>query len=273
MKLTILGSAAAEGIPALFCDCEVCRRARQRGGREVRRRTGYLWDDDILIDLGPDLFFAQISFELDYARLRHLLITHSHPDHFHPQSLRFRRVGFSVLPEACWLTVHCNAQVEEQFRQTCPGEPSEYFLNFERAVVGQEIELDSGRSAVPVAAAHDEREECLNYILKADQKTILIGNDTGWWEEATWELLAEHRFDVAIIDCTYGRRDDRRSHLGMPGLIAARDRLQKLGALNEDSLVIANHFTHNGQINHAELVEVLGPEGIEVGYDGMQIEM
>ncbi len=272
MKLTILGSAAAEGIPALFCDCEVCRCARERGGREIRRRTSYLWDDDILIDIGPDLFCAQISFDLDYAKLRHLLITHSHEDHFYPESLKYRRHGFSVLPEDRWLTVHSNAQVEKLLRRTCPGDLEDYSLDFRRAVIGEEIELDAGRSAVPVAAAHTESEECLNYILEADDKTVLIGNDTGWWPEPTWDILALHQFDVAIIDCTFGRRDERKYHLGISGVVAARDRLRKLGALADDSRVIANHFTHNGQINHEELVEVLAPEGIEVGYDGMYLE-
>ncbi len=37
MKLKILGSAAAEGVPALFCVCPVCQAARENGGRDIRR--------------------------------------------------------------------------------------------------------------------------------------------------------------------------------------------------------------------------------------------
>ena len=29
MKLTYLGTAAAEGLPALFCNCEFCQKARE----------------------------------------------------------------------------------------------------------------------------------------------------------------------------------------------------------------------------------------------------
>lgn len=273
MQLTILGSAAAEGIPALFCDCEVCRRARRRGEREIRRRASYLWDDDILIDLSPDLFFAQVSFNLDYARLRHLLITHSHPDHFYPESLLYRHPGFCILPKGAWLTVYGNAKVGQMLQATCRNDLAACSLDFQRAQVGEEITLGRGRSAIPIAASHAEDEECLNYVLMAETGTILIGNDTGWWQAETWEILAGHKIDVAIIDCTYGRRDEREGHLGIAGVVAVRDRLRKLGALDEDSLVIANHFAHNGQINHEELVEVLAPEGIKVGYDGMQIEV
>ena len=36
MKLKYLGTAAAEGIPALFCRCEMCAYARKAGGKEIR---------------------------------------------------------------------------------------------------------------------------------------------------------------------------------------------------------------------------------------------
>lgn len=32
MEIQYLGTAAAEGLPALFCDCETCRKARNIGG-------------------------------------------------------------------------------------------------------------------------------------------------------------------------------------------------------------------------------------------------
>ena len=31
MKFKYLGTAAAEGFPAVFCDCEYCKEARKRG--------------------------------------------------------------------------------------------------------------------------------------------------------------------------------------------------------------------------------------------------
>lgn len=39
MEIQYLGTAAAEGWPALFCDCEICRKARKTGGKELRTRT------------------------------------------------------------------------------------------------------------------------------------------------------------------------------------------------------------------------------------------
>ena len=38
MKLKFLGTGAAEAIPALWCECELCQNAIRKGGKELRRR-------------------------------------------------------------------------------------------------------------------------------------------------------------------------------------------------------------------------------------------
>lgn len=39
MKITYLGTAAAEGFPAMFCNCEYCREAKKLGGKNIRTRS------------------------------------------------------------------------------------------------------------------------------------------------------------------------------------------------------------------------------------------
>ena len=38
MKIAYLGTSAAEGIPALFCHCDVCKYARKYKGKNIRTR-------------------------------------------------------------------------------------------------------------------------------------------------------------------------------------------------------------------------------------------
>ncbi len=273
MKLKILGSAAAEGVPALFCVCPVCQTARENGGRDIRRRTAYLWDDDIMIDLGPDFFFAQVTWNLDYSKLRHVLITHSHEDHFYPTSLHYRAPGFSVLPEGCWLTVHGSARIGQMLKETFVQSFDQCLMDLSEVKVGECIELGKDRGALPLRASHAPDELCLNYVLQSGNHKILIGNDSDWWDEETWERLSEHQLDVAILDCTFGKHDYRKGHMGIAGVINARDELLKRGALGPSSRVIANHFSHNGGLTHEGLVAELAPADIEVGYDGMEIEL
>ena len=54
MRIKFLGTAAAEGVPAVFCNCETCKRAKARGGKDVGTRSQILIDDDTLFDFPMD---------------------------------------------------------------------------------------------------------------------------------------------------------------------------------------------------------------------------
>ena len=56
MELTYLGTAAAEGFPAMFCNCAHCREARALGGKNIRTRSQALVNDDLLIDFPADTY-------------------------------------------------------------------------------------------------------------------------------------------------------------------------------------------------------------------------
>ena len=54
MRIKYLGTAAAEGVPGIFCDCENCKRARKLGGKNIRTRSQAILDDTLLIDFPAD---------------------------------------------------------------------------------------------------------------------------------------------------------------------------------------------------------------------------
>ena len=54
MKATYLGTGAAEGIPALFCNCAYCRSVKRRG--EFRSRAQVLIDGELSVDWGSPTF-------------------------------------------------------------------------------------------------------------------------------------------------------------------------------------------------------------------------
>ncbi len=67
MNVFFLGTGAAEGIPALFCDCTICKATKKTGGPDKRTRSTVLIDETIKIDLPPDTLYhvhqyPQINF-------------------------------------------------------------------------------------------------------------------------------------------------------------------------------------------------------------------
>jgi len=267
----ILGTAAAEGWPALGCICDACREAWRLGGKNVRRRAAYQLGETIHVDFGPDSYAQMLEFGLHYERLEHLLMTHSHADHLLPSDLAYRHRGYSVLPEDAMMTIHGNAHVEARIRSNdLPLE--DCFARFEPVRLFEPVALSEGVTATAILADHAGAEEAVNWVLQREGRTFLQGNDTGWWPEPTWEFMATQTLDVALIECTYGPNPGGEHHLGAANVLEVRDELSKLGAITADTRVVVTHFSHNSGWLHEQYEEFFGPEGIEVAYDGMEIE-
>src|SRR5689334_1293106 len=84
MKLTFLGTAAATSYPLAFCRCQFCNQARKTGGKDFRKRSSIIINDDLMIDMGPDMMSASFMYNKSVTDIRYCLQTHSHSDHFDP---------------------------------------------------------------------------------------------------------------------------------------------------------------------------------------------
>ncbi len=271
MVFKVLGTAAAEGWPALWCTCDACREAARRGGRDVRRRAAYNIDGHIQIDFGPDALAQMWEFGLDYSALAHLFFTHSHEDHLYVPDLYYRRPGFAQLPPTSHLTIYGNQHVQEKLGthfEILPLLQAEFRLikPFEGVAAGD-------LQVTPILADHANDEEAVNYLIEAPAGKLLQGNDTGWYPDETWDFLSGREIDVVLLDCTYGIESGGGSHLGAPQVVEAKAELGSLGALSPGGRVIATHFSHNGGALYQELVDYFTPHGVEVAYDGLEIEL
>ncbi|MGC8666946.1 MAG: MBL fold metallo-hydrolase [Chthonomonadales bacterium] len=272
LDLLICGTSAAEAWPAIFCTCEACTRARRQGGKNRRTRAAYMLGDRVRVDFGPDTNCHQLHYNLDLGALEHILVTHSHDDHWSPMDLNYRSPGFSDVPDHL-LTVWGNEAVERSLSEACGTDLARLRLKFHRIEAFREADLGNGAVAIPVPAAHDPKELCVNYRLHVGGRTLLLGHDTGWYPEDTWAFLGGVPLHVVILDCTYGPVESCEGHMGCSYVVRARDELARRGALAPDARVIATHFSHNGGWLHEDLEDYFAPHGIEVAYDGMRIPL
>ena len=97
MKFTFLGTAASNGYPALFCQCHLCAAAWTLGGKNLRKRSAALINDDLLIDLGPDILMASQLHNVPLTNVQYCLQTHPHSDHLALSYLHYRSSGFGVV--------------------------------------------------------------------------------------------------------------------------------------------------------------------------------
>ncbi len=263
MYITYHGTAAAEGVPGIFCECEFCRYARTVGGKEIRLRSGALIDDTLKIDFGPDSFVQMLRFDEDYSRLEHVLITHSHEDHLSESELSRMKPGFCKTSRA--LTVYGNARV---------GEKMQKYLHKDKL---QFVELElfktyniAGYAVTPLEAIHalGSGEVPFFYLIEKDNKRILYAHDTDLFPDSVMEFLTGKRCDLISLDCTDGiKHVNYKGHMGTSDNLLMRERLLAIGAADEKTVFVANHFSHNGLVPHHEMEKRL--PGFLVAYDGM----
>jgi phosphoribosyl 1,2-cyclic phosphate phosphodiesterase len=108
MQILFLGTGSAWCTPEHACDCEICRKMRERGEERLRTSMLIRGQNTLLIDCGPDL--QQQMTRHNMERPDAVLITHEHADHFLGMDdlLAFRR----VLPAEAWSLIPVYASEE-----------------------------------------------------------------------------------------------------------------------------------------------------------------
>lgn len=278
MKLLVCGSSASEGIPALFCNCEVCSRARERQGREVRTRTAYQVGETVRVDFGPDLLAHQFQYGLHLEKLEHLFITHDHKDHYTPLNLIYRKSQYVKLEKI--MQLHATEKLIEQAENVLAANGSGFAACMIKAAPivffqPEKVVLENGEvmTVTPIASDHLPAGETCIYDLQYKNRRILIGTDSGIYPEETWRYFAGKRYDLMILDGTSGVLGLRHVHMGRECVVETVERFRQLGNCDSDTLVMVNHFSHNGKMNHSDLVEYYAPHGIHPAWDGLEIDL
>ncbi len=273
MKIFFLGTGAAEGVPALFCNCAVCALARTNGGRDKRFRTGVLVDETIRVDLPPETLAQVHAYpQLPFWNLQHLLFTHTHDDHFAVRELQYLSPSFAPCrsePLAIWGTDYLLERVRVTMGRFF--EPAPFHLCEVQPFQTYPV---AHLQVTPIESFHKQDELCLNYLIteSATGKTLLYASDTGWYNEPTWCFLANQRLDAVILECGLGvNQTGYEGHLSLSGCIAVKEKLIASGSLVPDAPFYLTHISHTGMLCHDALNERAMPHGITVAYDGLEI--
>lgn len=269
MKLTYLGTAAAEGFPALFCRCEYCMEARKLGGKNIRTRSQSLVNDDLLIDLPADTYHHFLVNNIEADKIKYLLITHAHSDHIYPLELENHHGAYAHNMREETLKVYCSKEVSDII-----GTP---FPNIEITVLSPYETVDiGGYKITPLPARHKSVKEPFIYIIEGD-KTLLYAHDTGYFLDEVLDYLENEKpvFDMVSFDCTNVdiKASDEGSHMGFSNIERLSAKLKNIGVITENTKLFVNHFSHNGNPLHEHLVSRANEYGMEVSYDGCVVEI
>ena len=275
MKLKYYGTAAAEGVPSLYCSCDVCKYSKKMGGRNTRTRSQAMVDNSLLIDIGPDTLYHCHIYGLELGHVEHLLVTHRHSDHLDTPTLNFRSKGF-VVEDLPALNIYGSAptmcSILESLEKSRVKERGNWVLN--------EIEpyklINVGKyKVVAYKANHDATTNPYIYEISDGDKTMLYGHDSGSFPDETWEYLenAKPYFNLVSLDCTMGIASSAgHSHMNVDDCINVKNKMLSIGVADENTIFILHHFSHNGKVSYDQLVPIAKESGFLVSYDTMEIE-
>lgn len=271
MRIQLLGTGSAEGLPALFCKCEVCAEARRRGGKDHRTRASALIDGVLKIDLPQDTLHHVMTHGLDLTQVQHLVFTHTHDDHFAFKELQYMSWMFVTQEWTRSLAVYGPPDAVERIRDTL--EMDILPLELHALSAWESVRLGDF-TVTPILAQHAADRLCFNHIVESGGQSLLYATDTGWYEEETWAFLKDRQLNALVIECAKGLDENGyKAHLSIPEVIRLKERMLEVGALAPDSAVVTTHHSHMSGLLHEGYERHLNPHGIQVGYDGMELEV
>jgi phosphoribosyl 1,2-cyclic phosphate phosphodiesterase len=277
MRIKVLGTAAAEGVPAMFCNCENCVKARELKGKNLRARTQALIDNDLLIDFSDDTYLNGQRFGIDLSAIKYFLITHAHSDHLSPWEFDNLNAGVNRTEKKVFILG--GKYILDEIVRVCPRSINGLM---EKGVV-EFIELSPfvktkiGEYAITPLKANHAGGNAMVYIIEKGGKSMLYCLDTGKLPEEDFEFMKgiKNPFDFVLIDCTYGRvpADKYGGHLSLYDGVNQINLMKQAGAVSDKTDVMVTHFAHWHIPSHEAMEEMASEFGYEVSYDGIEKEI
>ena len=273
MKIKFLGTAAAEGIPALFCSCDTCKTARKTGGKEIRTRSQAIINDTLMIDFPPETYAHSLTNNIELSNIHHYLITHTHEDHFYPQDVTMLGEMFSNIPQSS--TEYFFYGSTELLKSAEP-----YFNKASNNAFIKVMEPYNeykilSFAITPLKATHNTESPFI-YIIDDGQKRMLYAHDTGIFCPETEEYLYTKKpyFDLISFDCCCGTWPDKDygTHLSFNNIKAICKKMKNAGIIDNNTKLCCNHFSHNASDVLYKDRSIYEDEGFIMTYDGFEID-
>jgi len=284
MKLTFLGTAAANAYPEAFCRCVNCEGARSLGGPSLRKRSAALINDDLLIDLGPDIMVAAQMHNCPLTKVQYCLQTHAHADHLDPSHFLSRSPGYGVVgapklhfyasPASLLKTIETFERDLSADHLLDPQTGEKLNLALHPIEPWQSLNIGPYHvTAIP--ANHDPGVEPLLFAVQTGGQSIFYGTDTAVLPEDTWQGFhrLNMRFDLVVLDHTYGPHEPGSDHLSAHQFIKHVFRMREEGLLSMHGHAYATHIAHEGNPPYPQLAAFAAVNGYEIAYDGLSVRV
>ncbi len=225
---------------------------------DARGHCCFLLDEIFLIDCGPTVLIKREEFKIDFSKIKIILITHFHGDHF--AGVPFLILYFQyILKRKEKLYILGPENIKKQYDSLMdliyPNLQIDFSLEFIEIQEDYDFE-EYHIKAIPML----HKEESLGYRINDSQNSFAFTGDTKWNDNII-SLFKD--VDVAIIELSFKEKIENSSHLSLEELRQYRNKIQP-------KKLFFNHLYDE----LSKEVEDLTKENFNFGtplYDGMKI--
>lgn len=285
MNLRFLGTGAAGGFPNPHCRCENCMAARSAGGPSIRRMCSVMIDDDLLIDLGPDVPGACVSFGLDLADVRWVLQTHDHGDHLLPVHASIRAASWAAqnaMPMQWFANKHAiqvildgNTKALSKMDMVIDEPGKDARLMVTTIAPWQQLKFGDYK-VLTIPANHGSAKEPMLFAINKGGRSLLYASDTSELPADVWPRVSDMgwKFDVVVFDHNDGfARRWSNTHSGSEGVRHEMVRMGELGLVEDSTKLFGTHLGHHSNSVHEVESKRAQAYGYDIAFDGLVVRV
>ncbi len=254
--LLFLGTCACDFSPRLKTDCA------DTFDRDARRASSVLLNGRYLIDCGMHILDSMRIAGVSPEVVTDVFVTHTHRDHFDAENLQ-------VIANAKQTPLNVWASEEAVL-------PSLDNAVVRRMTKLHEYAVDGELQVVGLYANHDPDVFPQHFLFKKDGKTFLYATDGAWFMLKSYYYLKNTHLDLFVVDATVGdyEGDFRMAeHNSIPMIRLMLPSLKTMGIIDDHTETYLTHLAPSLHKSHAETVEIIKGDGLNVAYDGLQLSI
>ncbi len=252
MKVTVLGCGTSTGVPVIGCRCNVCTSEDDKNKRTRSSLLVTANSKNILIDTSTDLRYQALAHKIE--RIDAVLYTHPHADHIHgiDEMRSFNIIQKSQIP--CYGSEFTINRIRGMFDYIFTTDANDGWKpELETFQISTPFDL-FGLLIQPVNVYHGKMQ-ILGFRIG---RLAYITDCSRIPDDSKRELKS---LDLLVIGAL--RYKPHPTHLSIQEAVQIGEELQP-------KRVVLTHLSHN--LDYTETNKSL-PEGFELAYDGMEMEI